>query len=106
MSKTKKVALHTKILIGMVVGIIAGLIVKQLGLEPSTLETITAWVEPVGQIFLRLVFMTVIPLVFAALVMGIAEIGDLKRVGRIRCAITGLQLNCELNLCFHRCDPS
>src|SRR3546814_7217148 len=30
-----------------------------------------------------MVFMTVIPLVFAALVLGIAEIGDLKRVGRI-----------------------
>src|SRR5690606_3035522 len=42
-----------------------------------------SWVEPIGQIFLRMVFMTVIPLVFAALVLGIAEIGDLKRVGKI-----------------------
>jgi len=83
MAKTKKIALHTKILIGMIAGIIAGVVIKQLGLEPETLETIIAWVEPVGQIFLRMVFMTVIPLVFAALVMGIAEIGDLKRVGRI-----------------------
>lgn len=83
MAKTKKIALHTKILIGMIVGIIAGVVIKQLGLDPETLETIIAWVEPVGQIFLRMVFMTVIPLVFAALVMGIAEIGDLKRVGRI-----------------------
>jgi len=83
MTKVKKVALHTRILAGMGIGVLAGLIVKQLGLDPETLNTIIKWVEPVGQIFLRMVFMTVIPLVFSALVLGIAEIGDLKRVGRI-----------------------
>ncbi|TCK79540.1 dicarboxylate/amino acid:cation symporter [Albibacterium bauzanense] len=83
MTKVKKIALHTRILAGMGIGVLAGLIVKQIGLEPETLSTIIKWVEPVGQIFLRMVFMTVIPLVFAALVLGIAEIGDLKRVGRI-----------------------
>lgn len=83
MTKVKKTALHTRILAGMGIGVLAGLIVKQIGLEPETLSTIIKWVEPVGQIFLRMVFMTVIPLVFAALVLGIAEIGDLKRVGRI-----------------------
>src|SRR5690606_20578508 len=83
MIKLKKVALHTRILAGMGFGVLAGLIVKQIGLEPETLNTVIKWVEPIGQIFLRMVFMTVIPLVFAALVLGIAEIGDLKRVGRI-----------------------
>lgn len=83
MSTTKKSPLHTKIFFGMVVGVVAGLIIKQVGLAPETLEKIVSWVEPIGQIFLRMVFMTVIPLVFAALVLGIAEIGDLKRVGKI-----------------------
>lgn len=83
MSTTKKSPLHTKILLGMIAGIVAGLIIKQIGLDPDTLNTIIKWVEPIGQIFLRMVFMTVIPLVFAALVLGIAEIGDLKRVGKI-----------------------
>lgn len=83
MSTAKKSPLHTKIFFGMVVGIAAGLIIKQVGLAPEMLETIVSWVEPIGQIFLRMVFMTVIPLVFAALVLGIAEIGDLKRVGKI-----------------------
>lgn len=83
MSTTKKSPLHTKIFFGMVVGVVAGLIIKQVGLASETLETIVSWVEPIGQIFLRMVFMTVIPLVFAALVLGIAEIGDLKRVGKI-----------------------
>ena len=79
MSTAKKSPLHTKIFFGMVAGIAAGLIIKHVGLAPETLETIVSWVEPIGQIFLRMVFMTVIPLVFAALVLGIAEIGDLHR---------------------------
>src|SRR5690606_5720651 len=83
MSEGKKSPLHTKILIGMLFGVVAGLAVKQIGLDQSTIDTIIKWVEPIGQIFLRMVFMTVIPLVFSALVLGIAEIGDLKRVGKI-----------------------
>src|SRR5690606_10784306 len=83
MTKIKKTALHTRIFIGMIVGVLAGLIIKQADLEQDTLNTIVKWVEPIGQIFLRMVFMTVIPLVFSALVLGIAEIGDLKQVGRI-----------------------
>ena len=38
---------------------------------------------PVGQIFLRLLFMIVIPLVFASVTLGVASLGDLSRVGRI-----------------------
>jgi DAACS family dicarboxylate/amino acid:cation (Na+ or H+) symporter len=39
--------------------------------------------EPVGQIFLRLLFMVVIPLVFATLALGVANLGDVRRLGRI-----------------------
>lgn len=83
MPKLKKPALHTRILLGMIIGILAGVIVKQTVSDPATIATIVSWVEPVGQIFLRMIFMTVIPLILSALVLGIAEIGDLKRVGRI-----------------------
>jgi DAACS family dicarboxylate/amino acid:cation (Na+ or H+) symporter len=40
-------------------------------------------VEPVGQIFLRLLFMLVIPLIVSALALAVAELGDLRRLGRI-----------------------
>ncbi|QEC53111.1 DAACS family dicarboxylate/amino acid:cation (Na+ or H+) symporter [Anseongella ginsenosidimutans] len=83
MPKLKKPALHTRILLGMIIGILAGVIVKQTISDQETIDTIVKWVEPIGQIFLRLIFMTVIPLILSALVLGIAEIGDLKRVGRI-----------------------
>ncbi|SFC10238.1 dicarboxylate/amino acid:cation (Na+ or H+) symporter, DAACS family [Parapedobacter composti] len=75
--------LHTKIFIGMVVGIVAGLIVKTLGLPQETLQTIVKWVEPIGRIFMNLIFMMVIPLILSALILGIAEIGDVKKLGRM-----------------------
>src|SRR3546814_8587133 len=82
MPKIKNPALNTHFCHGMIVGILAGSIVKQT-VSDASIETIVKWVQPVGQIFLRMIFMTVIPLILSALVLGIAEIGDLKRVGRI-----------------------
>lgn len=49
MSTTKKSPLHTKIFFGMVVGVVAGLIIKQVGLAPEMLETIVSWVEPLAR---------------------------------------------------------
>ena len=39
--------------------------------------------EPVGQIFLRLMFMVVLPLVFSALALAVVEIGDVRRLGKL-----------------------
>ncbi|MCU0223829.1 MAG: dicarboxylate/amino acid:cation symporter [Acidobacteria bacterium] len=39
--------------------------------------------QPVGQVFLRLLFMLVLPLVFSSLVLGVTELGDVRRVGRV-----------------------
>jgi len=39
--------------------------------------------SPVGQIFLRLLLMTVIPLVFCSIVLGVAGLGDIRKVGRV-----------------------
>ncbi len=83
--RRKKVPLHTKILLGLGAGAAAGLIVNLSGNGSSTL---TVWViryltEPIGQIFLRLLLMTVIPLVFSSLVVGVAGIGDLRTLGRV-----------------------
>lgn len=75
--------LHTKIFIGMIFGIVAGLTVKNLGLSPETLSTVVKWVEPIGKIFMNLIFMMVIPLILSALILGIAEIGDVKKLGRM-----------------------
>jgi len=76
--------LHWLMLIGFLVGLIGGLIVNILvGPETPWVVWLTTNITgPAGQIFLRLLFMLVIPLLFSALVIGVAEMGDLKSLGR------------------------
>jgi DAACS family dicarboxylate/amino acid:cation (Na+ or H+) symporter len=77
--------LHLQMLVGFAVGLIGGLVVNLAADDAGWVETITTYVTgPIGQVFLRLLFMLVIPLLFAALVTGVAEMGDvaaLRRVG-------------------------
>ncbi|TDX51608.1 dicarboxylate/amino acid:cation symporter [Orenia marismortui] len=65
--------LHTKILIGLILGIIVGVI-----FGPKT-----DLIEPIGQLFIRLIRMVIIPLVFSSLIVGAASVGDPKSLGRI-----------------------
>ncbi len=68
----------------MLVGIAGGLVGNALFAETAGLDRFIAWVaRPVGQIFLRLLFMLVVPLIFSALALGVAGLGDLGRLGRI-----------------------
>jgi DAACS family dicarboxylate/amino acid:cation (Na+ or H+) symporter len=76
--------LHTKILLGLALGAIAGVTANFLWQGNETLGwLITNVTDPVGQVFLRLLFMVVVPLVFTSLVLGVAQLGDLTKVGRI-----------------------
>ena len=77
--------LHTKILLGLVLGAALGILANvTLGGAHPLVEGINHFVAgPIGQIFLNLLFMIVIPLVFASIALGVAGLGDLKRVGRI-----------------------
>jgi DAACS family dicarboxylate/amino acid:cation (Na+ or H+) symporter len=77
--------LHRRILLGLLVGVVVGLIVNAFlgGDHPRIAWTIRHITEPVGQLFLRLLLMAVIPLVFSSLVVGVAGIGDIRRLGRI-----------------------
>ncbi|MBN8483106.1 MAG: dicarboxylate/amino acid:cation symporter [Xanthomonadales bacterium] len=85
MSARAAMPLHTKMLIGFVVGLVAGLAVHfATDGNAEWLKWLTTWVtQPVGQLFLRLLFMLVIPLLFSALVVGVAEMGDIRALGRI-----------------------
>ena len=83
--KKRGLELQWQMLIGFVVGLVAGLIVYTTQQDAAWVEFVTTYVtQPIGQIFLRLLFMLVIPLLFSALVVGISEMGEvrsLKRVG-------------------------
>jgi Na+/H+-dicarboxylate symporter len=78
-------ALHTRILIGFIVGVLAGVLCYRFaGADSAWLAgVVTYFTQPVGQIFLRLLLMLVIPLLFSALVLGVAEMGDLRSLGRV-----------------------
>jgi len=79
-----RMALHTRIAIGGVVGIGAGVACHLLVAESDGLEWFLKYVsQPLGQVFLRLLLMLVVPLVFSALALGVAGLGDLRSVGRI-----------------------
>ena len=84
-TERKGIALQWQMLIGFLIGLTFGLIANATSSDAAWVEWLTTYVTgPIGQIFLRLIFMLVIPLLFSALVVGIAEMGDigaLKRVG-------------------------
>jgi len=83
--KPKGLALHTRILIGLAVGVIAGVAVnwKFGGDHPRVIWIVDNITNPVGQVFLRSLLMIVVPLVFASLVVGVAGIGDIRKLGRV-----------------------
>src|SRR5688572_22301609 len=76
--------LQWRILIGFVAGLVAGLLAYTFARDAAWVDTVVTYVTgPIGQIFLRLLFMLVIPLLFAALVVGIAEMGEIRALKRI-----------------------
>ncbi len=76
--------LHMKMLIGFLVGLAGGLFVFTAQREAAWVEPFMTYVtEPIGQIFLRLLFMLVIPLLFSALVVGISEMGEIRSLKRV-----------------------
>jgi len=76
--------LQWRILIGFIAGLAAGLLAYTLTPGAAWVETVITYVTgPIGQIFLRLLFMLVIPLLFSALVVGIAEMGEIRALRNI-----------------------
>ena len=77
--------LHTRILLGLAVGVAAGLLANAIwGSGHPGVEWVVANVtEPVGTLFLRGLLMIVIPLIGSSLIVGVAGIGDIRRLGRV-----------------------
>ena len=79
-----RAALHTQIFIGMLAGAALGVLANLLYGGSAGLESFVKGLSyPVGLIFLRLIFMVVIPLILSAIILGVAELGDVRRLGRI-----------------------
>lgn len=73
----KKMQLSTKILIGLALGVLAGILLQG---SPGVADT---WIKPFGTLFLNLIKMIIVPLVLASLVVGTCGLGDVRKLGRI-----------------------
>jgi Na+/H+-dicarboxylate symporter len=76
----KKIPLHTQIIVGLILGLIVGLVIIKFGIAPDF--TIN-FIKPVGTIFINALKMIAVPLVFASLVIGVANLGDISKLSRI-----------------------
>ncbi|MFS0781954.1 cation:dicarboxylate symporter family transporter [Bacillus sp. 1P06AnD] len=72
----KKISLASQILIGLVVGIIVGAIFYGN-------DHIASVLQPIGDIFLRLIKMIVVPIIVSSIIIAVAGVGDLKHLGKI-----------------------
>ena len=76
----KKIPLHTQIIIGLVLGLVVGLVMIKFGVDPYF---IINFVKPIGTVFINSLKMIAVPLVFASLVIGVANLGDISKLSRI-----------------------
>jgi DAACS family dicarboxylate/amino acid:cation (Na+ or H+) symporter len=77
-------ALHNRILIGLLGGAAVGVLVNvMVGLTPEVEWVLRNVTEPLGRVWLNALIMVVIPLVLSTLALGIVGLGDVKRLGRI-----------------------
>ncbi|GMU99146.1 MAG: glutamate:proton symporter [Ignavibacteriota bacterium] len=74
--------LHSKILLGLLIGLILGLSCNLFVTDKDLLKWIVENISyPIGQIFIRMIFMIVIPLIFTAIVLGLADFRDIHKIG-------------------------
>ncbi len=97
----RKVPLHTKILLGLVIGAVLGIgchvyfavpagseLAEVYDQDANRVDDRLDWIalnviDPLGRIFLRLILMVVLPLVFSALALAVRDLGDLRHLGRV-----------------------
>jgi Na+/H+-dicarboxylate symporter len=78
-----RITLWKRVLLGLGVGALLGLALTYgLGAEPGA-EIATTWFKPIGDAFVRLIQMLVVPLIFTTLVAGVTAMGDPARLGSL-----------------------
>ena len=74
-----KLALHWKILIGMILGLVFGYLMKNMELK----EVVVDWVKPFGTIFINLLKMIAVPLIIVSLVVGLSDLKDISKLSKL-----------------------
>ena len=76
----KPIALHWKILIGMILGVIFGFAMLQFG---GGAEFVNNLIKPLGVIFIKLLKLIAIPLILASLIKGVSDLKDISKLASI-----------------------
>lgn len=74
--KKFKISLAAQILIGLILGVIVGAVFYGN-------DNVVAYLQPIGDIFLHLIKMIVVPIIISTLIVGVAGTGDIKQLGRL-----------------------
>jgi Na+/H+-dicarboxylate symporter len=85
----KKLELHWKIMIGMVLGLLFGFAMTYLDWGK---DFVTNWVAPVGTIFIKLLKLIAVPLILASLIKGISDLKDISKFRNIGLRTIGIYM--------------
>ncbi len=85
----KKLALHWQIILGMVIGVIAGYVAVQIG---GGRQFIIDWVKPFGTIFINALKLIAVPLIVASLIKGISDLKDISKLSAMGGRTIGIYL--------------
>ncbi|MCP9236854.1 dicarboxylate/amino acid:cation symporter [Lewinella sp. JB7] len=84
----RHLALHWKIIIGMVLGVVFGFVASAIGATDFVVD----WIKPFGIIFINALKLIAIPLIIASLIKGISDLQDISQLSRIGGRTLGLFL--------------
>ncbi|QHI34961.1 Proton glutamate symport protein [Kordia antarctica] len=76
----KKMALHWKIILGMVLGVLVGLLMTTFDAGQQIVQD---WIKPFGKIFINCLKMIAIPLILAALIKGVSDLRDISKLSKM-----------------------
>lgn len=89
----KKLALHWKIIIGMVLGIIFGFIMNSV---EGGKGFVSDWIAPFGTIFINLLKLIAVPLILASLIKGISDLKDISKIKSMGLRTIGIYISTTL----------
>ncbi|MFT4684623.1 MAG: proton glutamate symport protein [Flavobacteriales bacterium] len=85
----KKLALHWKILLGMLFGVIVGIVMTNFDWG---MKFVQDWIKPFGKIFINVLKMIAIPLILAALIKGVSDLKDISKLSKMGGRTIGIYL--------------
>ncbi len=84
----KKMSLHWKILLGMGLGVLFGVLAAYFGFKQFTID----WIKPFGTIFINALKLIAIPLIIASLIKGISDLKDISQLSKMGGRTIGIYL--------------